>query len=469
MVDVFPAALLNPADNPARQPPPLQVIPDQWYAILPAAQLCRTPVPLRRLGEDLVVYRTESGRACCAINRCPHRGVALSLGQVVGEQLECRYHAFRFAPDGQCTSIPCDGPDATPPPALCLQTFPCREAHGLVWIWWGRSRPDDELPPLPWLPELEGVFEISVGSGRVWPVPAYRAIESMFDFHHAPVLHGRGPLESMRRFVPEDWSSDERGVHLVGMLRDEAGARELRMECTFLQPCVSYLKVGTFLRILSIDVPIDGASTWRYSRHISPVITPLPALTRLIAAMQRAVGMTLIQDPEDLRVIVTQAHLHEEHFGDVYVSADVGCAQVMRQHHALLRAAAEHRSEYPPHVRARLPPAASSPASPRPRRRNSRRSSPAHRADDPPFTVVAARSGAEAVVEPGESVVDALARAGVTVRTSCHSGRCGTCISRVVEGEPDHRDLLLSPAARRAGQITPCVSRSRSPRLVLDL
>ena len=86
------------------------------------------------------------------------------------------------------------------------------------------------------------------------------------------------------------------------------------------------------------------------------------------------------------------------------------------------------------------------------------------------FDVVAARSGVTATVAEDESIVTALRRAGVDVITSCAQGVCGTCETDVLEGRPDHRDSLLDDAERAASRcLFPCVSRSRDPRLVLDL
>ena len=68
------------------------------------------------------------------------------------------------------------------------------------------------------------------------------------------------------------------------------------------------------------------------------------------------------------------------------------------------------------------------------------------------------------------SVVQALAEAGVVVQTSCEQGVCGTCLTRVLDGVPDHRDLYLTPEEQAANdQFTPCCSRARTPLLVLDL
>lgn len=86
------------------------------------------------------------------------------------------------------------------------------------------------------------------------------------------------------------------------------------------------------------------------------------------------------------------------------------------------------------------------------------------------FEVVAARSGVTAVVEPNESIVQALGRAGVGILTSCAQGVCGTCETDVLDGSPDHRDTLLDDHERAEGDcIFPCVSRSLRSRLVLDV
>lgn len=90
--------------------------------------------------------------------------------------------------------------------------------------------------------------------------------------------------------------------------------------------------------------------------------------------------------------------------------------------------------------------------------------------DDGAFEVQLASSGAVIRVANDQSVVAALAAAGVTVPVSCEQGVCGTCLTRVIEGTPDHRDMYLTPEEQaRHDQFTPCCSRSKSPRLVLDL
>lgn len=88
--------------------------------------------------------------------------------------------------------------------------------------------------------------------------------------------------------------------------------------------------------------------------------------------------------------------------------------------------------------------------------------------DDRPFTVKLAKSGAEFVVPVGKSILAALREHGCDAASSCESGTCGTCRTALVDGEADHRDMVLMPEEMET-QIMICVSRARSERLVIDL
>lgn len=90
--------------------------------------------------------------------------------------------------------------------------------------------------------------------------------------------------------------------------------------------------------------------------------------------------------------------------------------------------------------------------------------------DARPFDVELARSGITLHVPPDRTVVDVLADNGVEVMTSCAQGLCGSCVTTVLAGEPEHRDRFLTEAERAEGRMfTPCCSRARGARLVLDL
>ncbi|MFL9878297.1 PDR/VanB family oxidoreductase [Herbaspirillum rhizosphaerae] len=89
---------------------------------------------------------------------------------------------------------------------------------------------------------------------------------------------------------------------------------------------------------------------------------------------------------------------------------------------------------------------------------------------DAPFDVKIASSGQVFTIPAGETVIKILADNGVDIPVSCEQGVCGTCLTRVLDGVPDHRDLYLTDEERAANdQFTPCCSRAKSTLLVLDV
>jgi tetrachlorobenzoquinone reductase len=86
------------------------------------------------------------------------------------------------------------------------------------------------------------------------------------------------------------------------------------------------------------------------------------------------------------------------------------------------------------------------------------------------YEIELARSRKTVAVAPGESILDALKRAGLSASYSCREGVCGSCETAVLSGTPDHRDAILTDAERVEGRtMMICCSGSLSPRLVLDL
>ena len=86
------------------------------------------------------------------------------------------------------------------------------------------------------------------------------------------------------------------------------------------------------------------------------------------------------------------------------------------------------------------------------------------------FEVMCQRSGLTLKIGAGQSILDAADEAGIKVLSSCRAGVCGTCDVDVLDGQPDHRDSVLSAAEKASNEfMLVCISRSLSPRLVLDM
>jgi vanillate O-demethylase ferredoxin subunit len=89
--------------------------------------------------------------------------------------------------------------------------------------------------------------------------------------------------------------------------------------------------------------------------------------------------------------------------------------------------------------------------------------------DGDAFTILLARTGIELRVPSDKSIIDVMLEAGLEVEASCEQGVCGTCLTDVIEGEVEHRDVYLMDAEKaRNDKMTICVSRAKCGRLVLD-
>jgi len=119
-----------------------------WFPVARADDLAPRHVFHTALhGRELALWRDDTGVANVWENRCPHRGVRLSMGANLGNELRCQYHGWRFSSgSGHCTAIPAH-PGFTPSQGLKVTTYPCVERHGLVWTTLGDA-PED-IPALP--------------------------------------------------------------------------------------------------------------------------------------------------------------------------------------------------------------------------------------------------------------------------------------------------------------------------------
>ena len=93
---------------------------------------------------------------------------------------------------------------------------------------------------------------------------------------------------------------------------------------------------------------------------------------------------------------------------------------------------------------------------------------PAETGSEHGFELILQRQCLPLPVEPGESITDVLQLAGVDIETVCEQGICGTCVTRWVDGDPEHHDSCLTEA-ERSTHVALCCARNRSATLTLDL
>lgn len=111
--------------------------PTDWHPVIPAHRLGLADrlVATRLLGHDLVAWRSPDGVARVWHDRCPHRGVRLSLGRILGGRLSCAYHGWEFAADsGRCEVIPALADMARVPGQTHARVCTTAEARAMVWV-----------------------------------------------------------------------------------------------------------------------------------------------------------------------------------------------------------------------------------------------------------------------------------------------------------------------------------------------
>ncbi len=112
-----------------------------WYVAALSGEIDRRLKPLRILGENIVFYRTGSGKPVALEDACPHRKLPLSKGTLQEDNVECGYHGLTFNRAGKCVAAPTQ--DRIPPSAR-VHSYPVADKWGLVWIWMGNPDVADE-------------------------------------------------------------------------------------------------------------------------------------------------------------------------------------------------------------------------------------------------------------------------------------------------------------------------------------
>lgn len=170
-----------------------------WYPVAFSHEVTSAPYAARLLDERVVVYRLSDGTISAARDICFHRGVPLSLGHVEGDEIICRYHGLRYAPDGRCVCIPAH-PNGTISPRLKLQMFQAQERYGLVWV----RMVDDGPRPLPEMTEWEDPDYIQVLPEAVdINAAAGRQVEGFLDVSHFAFVHKESFGEPDNPVVPD--------------------------------------------------------------------------------------------------------------------------------------------------------------------------------------------------------------------------------------------------------------------------
>jgi nitrite reductase/ring-hydroxylating ferredoxin subunit len=231
------------------------------------------PVPVRLLGEDLVLFRDEFGRIGLLGLHCSHRGVDLSYGRVEGGGLRCLYHAWVYDIHGRCLETPCEPLGSKLKEKIRHPAYPCLEKAGLIFAYLGPGEP----PLLPNYEFLNGPKDC-VHVNKVYHECNYlQGNEGNIDPGHLSFLHGftvadakqagknLSPLAMLDSAARMEVDETDFGLR-VHTLRS-AGENGYYLRVTnFVMPNLSAFPGGSLTGGYTVNwhVPIDDYNHWGY-------------------------------------------------------------------------------------------------------------------------------------------------------------------------------------------------------------
>ncbi len=301
-----------------------------WYPACTSRELRRSPTAISLMDLPLVLFRDRSGIPHALVDRCPHRNVPLSLGQVQPDgTLQCGYHGWKFDGTGRCTEVPAlDTATSGGASARDATSRPVREQDGIVWVWGSADlAPSREPFALPQLGEGRTVGEVVFRQDMECTVHA--SVENALDVPHTAFLHGglfrksgQGPRVEAERTDLED------GVEVnyvgepaaFGPLRLPGGATFDHWDRFFL-PSIAQVeyRIGDALCITNSILHLPMSATRTRAWFVLRFRSPLPA--SVVGPIVRARGKKILR--QDVDMLEQQTRNIHRFGGERYTSTDL--------------------------------------------------------------------------------------------------------------------------------------------------
>lgn len=160
-----------------------------WYIAAWDDEVGQTPFARTLLEQRIVLYRRQDGTPTALEDRCCHRNLPLSLGQIQGDNLRCGYHGLVFGPDGKCVAIP---GQTTIPPTAAVRSYPIVEKWNWLWIWMGEPNKADPALIPNWYFMNHPEWAVARGNGgRPLHVKCNYELnnDNVLDLTHVAIVH----------------------------------------------------------------------------------------------------------------------------------------------------------------------------------------------------------------------------------------------------------------------------------------
>lgn len=238
-----------------------------------------TPVRVRLLGEDLVVFRDSDGRLGVLDEHCPHRRASLVLGRNEECGLRCLFHGWKIDVEGNVLEMASEPPESGLAQKVKMKAYPAREAGGFVWTYMGpaETMPEFEPPAFAPTPDTK-VSIVKVHVDCNWA----QVVEGQIDSAHSSSLHSsemRPAKVDSAKAVDTHWlrpSTDKAprlqvertsfGFHYVALRRPimNSATHDYVRKTVYIAPFVCLIPPNNAYNVTSVIVPADDTHTVFY-------------------------------------------------------------------------------------------------------------------------------------------------------------------------------------------------------------
>ncbi len=288
------------------------MIRNQWYGILSSKEVKKGKLlAVKRLGLELCLFRNESGEVCCVVDRCSHRGAALSLGKQKGDCITCPFHGLEFNKDGRCTLIPANGRTANIESRFNVMSYLVREAHDIIYLWYGDKEKATDY--LPFFDEFIDDSYIYSEMTDLWNAHYSRCIENQLDVVHLPFVHydtiGRGNKTVVNgpalEFIDGAITLTANNSVDNGQLPKPASECSINplMNLRFKFPNIWQNHITKNIKVIIFFAPVDDENTMFYIRFYTNMFK-LGIMNRIMAGAGKILNKKV--ERQDRRYVQTQ-------------------------------------------------------------------------------------------------------------------------------------------------------------------
>jgi phthalate 4,5-dioxygenase oxygenase subunit len=222
----------------------------------------RPLIPIRLMGEDLVLFRSDQGELGLIDRQCPHRGVDLRYGRLEGGGLRCPFHGWHFGTDGQCLEQPGEPENSTLYKKIKTTAYPVVEKNGIIFAFMGNG----DAPAFPELDCFRAPDSHVFAFKGHWQCNWLQALEVGIDPAHASFLH---------RFFKDEDPEDQYGKQF----RDTTADTDLPITQVlreFYRPVIEAEETNYGIRLRTLRHLANGQTHVRITNQVFPCAITIP-------------------------------------------------------------------------------------------------------------------------------------------------------------------------------------------------